>query len=177
MRPGDVHALTTAFDGSAVEKVHEVIHGRSYHDIVFKMAESAIETIAETAAAVKFADAAAGWFDTIRFKQERLGQLLDEEFARAATAIAAPAGQSLSGDVKPNGSTIVSANENRNKWIYGQAVKGTPWQTIKNRLAKKKRCRVLESIPGLRSAAKGYAQRHGLPPIPARKSGRPIAKK
>jgi hypothetical protein len=78
---------------------------------------------------------------------------------------------------KPNASPIVHANEKRDEWIYGQAFKGTPWQTIKNQLAKKTRWRGLESIPGLRGAVHRYAQRLGLLPIPARKSGRPIAKK
>jgi hypothetical protein len=90
VRPTDVRPLTIAFDGSIAEKVHEGIRGQSYHEIVFKLGESAVESIAESAAYKTFVDAVADWFDVFRIKQERLGQLLDEEFVRATEALSTP---------------------------------------------------------------------------------------
>jgi len=66
------------------------------------------------------------------------------------------------------------AMEARDKWIYEQAIKVVPWETIKRRLTKKpKGWERLGSVSGVKKAAFTYAKRHNLPPPPPRKAGRP----
>ncbi|HEV2971887.1 MAG TPA: hypothetical protein VGY55_18070 [Pirellulales bacterium] len=179
-QPSDVHALTTAFDGSVVEKEHAGIRGRSYHDIAFKLGESACETI-KAQLGVDLVVAASEWIDTIRFRQDRLGQLLAEEYARAVEAVRrsgsatidALAGQAGSGRAKPIGSAIVSGNEARDKWIYDEARKTTGWKTIVARLKNKpKKWLRISSVSGIKAAAVRYADRHELPLPDPRKAGR-----
>jgi hypothetical protein len=63
--------------------------------------------------------------------------------------------------------------EARDKWIYDQCVKGTPYDEIIGDL--KRRCNsnpewgsAIESVQGIRSAASRYAERNGKTPIPRR---------
>ncbi len=66
-----------------------------------------------------------------------------------------------------------SPKEQRDKWIYGECMKGTPYKTIAIRLNKKpKKWSRIESVNGIKMAAKRYAERHSLPMPPARQSGR-----
>ena len=119
------------------------------------------------------------WIDSmaaLRARAERIGKVGSDGVEKAVGA--EQAGQARSGDAKPNGRPIVYANEKRDKWIYDQACKPTtPWQTILNRLAKIKSWRGIETIQGLRAAVNRYVQKHGVTPIPERKSGRPNAGK
>jgi len=66
-----------------------------------------------------------------------------------------------------------SPKEQRDKWIYNECIKGTPYQTIVIRLNKKpKKWSRIESVNGVKMAAKRYAERHSLPMPHARQSGR-----
>lgn len=67
---------------------------------------------------------------------------------------------------------VIRANDARDKWLYGLVFKGTPWQTIINRLKKKKTWKQIDTIPGLRNAIDRHREAHGLPKIPARRAGR-----
>jgi hypothetical protein len=56
--------------------------------------------------------------------------------------------------------------ETRDRWIYQKCAKGVAYKTIKTELSmlcQKKGWRKINSIQGIRSAARSYAQRHGLP--------------
>ncbi len=67
-----------------------------------------------------------------------------------------------------------AATEARNKWLYEEACKGTPYKVIVTKLAKKpKSWERIESISGIKRASRAYAERHGLFLPPARQSGRP----
>jgi hypothetical protein len=58
--------------------------------------------------------------------------------------------------------------EERNKWIYDECFKGTPYKEIVAKLLPQQEWRKIRSIQGIRHAAKKYAERHGLSPIPSR---------
>lgn len=69
------------------------------------------------------------------------------------------------------------AIEARDKWIYEQCLKPVAYKTIIRRLNKERvTWERITSIPGIKKAARAYAKRHGLPPIPPRKRGRPATK-
>jgi hypothetical protein len=71
------------------------------------------------------------------------------------------------------GPPVKLANEARDEWIYRQAMKGVAWKTIKARLADKPKWEPIQTIPGIRKAAKRYAGTHvDLPAPPARQRGR-----
>ena len=71
-----------------------------------------------------------------------------------------------------------TANEARDKWLYEQCCKPeVKLQTIKQRLANKKKWAQLDSIQGIRLAANRYAERNQLPEIPSRQPGKPARKK
>ena len=64
--------------------------------------------------------------------------------------------------------------ERRDKWIYHECMKSTPYQTIAIRLKKKpKNWPRIGSVNGIKRAAERYAERHSLPKPPARQAGRP----
>ena len=69
---------------------------------------------------------------------------------------------------------VMTPRECRDKWIYGECMKGTPYQTIAIRLKKKpKKWPPVGSVNGIKAAAIRYAERHSLPKPPARQAGRP----
>ncbi len=77
----------------------------------------------------------------------------------------------------PTGPSVASANDQRDKWIYAQAIKGTAWASIKRALDRKPETwERIETENGVKDAAKRYADRHSLPPPPRRKRGRPNTK-
>jgi hypothetical protein len=75
-----------------------------------------------------------------------------------------------------------SATEARDKWIYGQAIRLVPWDSICRKLQKKlqeKGCKKWEPIGtgnGCKERAMAYAERHRLPAPALRKAGRPPKK-
>ena len=63
--------------------------------------------------------------------------------------------------------------EQRDKWLYDECVKGTPYQAIAIRLKKKpEKWTRIESVNGIKMAAQRYAERNSLPRPSARQSGR-----
>jgi hypothetical protein len=70
-----------------------------------------------------------------------------------------------------------AATEARNRWLYAECVKGTPYDAIIRALGGRKRWERILTIQGIKKAANAYAKRHGLPPIPRRHAGRPKAEK
>jgi hypothetical protein len=79
----------------------------------------------------------------------------------------APDGQeSVAGPpVKRDGAT-----ESRDAWIYQQCCEGVPYKTIIAELNRKKCWVAIESIQGIRDAAKRFATRNGKPLPPARRA-------
>ena len=70
--------------------------------------------------------------------------------------------------------TPATANDARDEWIYGLAMKTVAWGTIARRLKKKpKSWKRIGTDNGVRKAAIAYAERHELPMPPTRKAGRP----
>jgi hypothetical protein len=64
-----------------------------------------------------------------------------------------------------------SRNEARDKWIYEECRRGTQYKTIVAKLkTKPESWDRIESIQGIRHAARQYARRNGLPPPPPRQS-------
>ena len=60
--------------------------------------------------------------------------------------------------------SVVSANDDRDKWIYGQATKGRTWASIMRALNKKPATwERIGTENGIKDAAKRYAKRHNLP--------------
>ena len=72
-----------------------------------------------------------------------------------------------------NGPKWDEATEARNKWVYEECIKLTPYKTIIAQLAKRTEWEPLTTISSVKRAANAYAKRHNLPPPPARHSGRP----
>ncbi len=66
---------------------------------------------------------------------------------------------------------IVLANDPRDEWLYKQAMQGTGWESLKIKLAKKRKWEPL-SMSGIRLAVKRFAERNNLPPVPLRARGR-----
>jgi hypothetical protein len=63
--------------------------------------------------------------------------------------------------------------EARDKWIYSECRKLTPYKSIIAQLRRKpKTWERIESVPGIKRAAEAYATRHNLELPPARKRGR-----
>lgn len=70
------------------------------------------------------------------------------------------------------------ATEARNKWLYEQCKKGTPYKQIIAKLREKpKSWGRISTVQGIKKAALAYADRHGLEPPPPRKGGRPSRKR
>ncbi len=85
---------------------------------------------------------------------------------RAGRTVGGVSGKRENGPLTPR--------ESRDKWIYGECRRGTPYQTIANRLKKKpKKWPLIESVNGIKRAAERYAERHSLAKPPARQCGRP----
>ena len=68
------------------------------------------------------------------------------------------------------------ATEARNKWLYKQCCAVVPYSKIENQLNKKPLTWVRLTTNGIKNAAKAYAERYKLDPIPARQNGRPKKK-
>ena len=66
-----------------------------------------------------------------------------------------------------------SPNEARDKWIYDEAMKGTAWSKIAEKLKKKPKGWTRIDADGCRRAATRYAEKHHLPLPPTRQRGRP----
>jgi hypothetical protein len=104
--------------------------------------------------------------------------LLAEYRAGIAPAVTPKQSEGKGGAEKPakaegsNGADL-TPKEQRDKWIYHECMKGTPYQTIAIRLNKKpKKWSRIESANGIKMAAERYAERHSLPKPPTRQSGR-----
>ena len=70
---------------------------------------------------------------------------------------------------------IETPNDERDKWLYEQCCELVGYNTIVTRLrklAKKKNWELIESVQGVKEAARRYAKRHNLTAIPKRQSGR-----
>lgn len=66
-----------------------------------------------------------------------------------------------------------AAVEARNKYIYDSCMKGVAYSIVINRLRRKPRTwGLIESVSGIKKAAKAYATRHDLPMPPERQPGR-----
>lgn len=67
---------------------------------------------------------------------------------------------------------FINGNDDRDKWIYEQCCTGAPYKEIINdlrkRAEKKKGWERIETIQGVKEAARRYAERNNLPPIPNR---------
>lgn len=74
----------------------------------------------------------------------------------------------------------LTANNDRDKWLYEQCCKLVTYSTIRNRLEKKSggktKWEPIDSDQGVRQAANRYAKSNHLPPIPSRQPGRKPAK-
>lgn len=81
----------------------------------------------------------------------------------------APANDDADGSSKAKQRDRDKNLESRDKWIYDECCKGTPYDLIVSKLKKKpKSWDRIESKQGIRSAAKRYADRNGLPQVPRR---------
>ena len=67
----------------------------------------------------------------------------------------------------------MTANEDRDGWIYRRCCAMLKYPAIAARLRKKKKWEPIDGTNGIKAAASRYAKRHGLPPIPGRQPGRP----
>lgn len=70
---------------------------------------------------------------------------------------------------KPQAAT---ANDARDRWIYNEALKGETWAAIVEKLKSKPIRWGRLAADGCRKAAKRYAERNNLSPIPQRNAGR-----
>lgn len=71
-------------------------------------------------------------------------------------------------------SDLTVALDDRNRWLYEQAMAGVVWPEIIKRLkAKPSRWPRISSVPGVKDAVYAYARSHGLPEPPPRSPGRP----
>ena len=106
---------------------------------------------------------------------QQVGRVVDERSNTALIETLAD-GLDLIADEKPPCKSLLPAEspkEQRDKWIYGECMKGTVYQTIAIRLKKKpKKWPRIESNNGIKMAAARYAERHSLDAPPARQSGR-----
>ena len=62
--------------------------------------------------------------------------------------------------------------EERDKYIYDQCVLGTPYQSIANRVKEKTAWTPIDSVQGIREAARRFAERRRLPQPAPRNAGR-----
>ncbi len=77
-------------------------------------------------------------------------------------------------DVPP----LETAADKRNKWLYEQCCKGTPYVEIRLKLKKKPASwERLDTDQGVKDAARRYAEKNNLPLPASRKSGRPTKRK
>ncbi|WP_422928367.1 hypothetical protein [Singulisphaera sp. PoT] len=63
--------------------------------------------------------------------------------------------------------------ESRDKYIYENCCNGTAYQKIINAVKRQSGWQSIDSVQGIRDAAKRYAERHNLAPPPPRQKGRP----
>lgn len=68
---------------------------------------------------------------------------------------------------------VASGNEDRDAWIYAKVTAGIPYKEILSELRKRSDWEPLETIEGVRRAARRHAERHGLKRPPSRHPGRP----
>ncbi|MBW3600186.1 MAG: hypothetical protein KY475_23300, partial [Planctomycetes bacterium] len=76
----------------------------------------------------------------------------------------------------PSPAEFVSANEDRDRWMYEQRLKLTPWKVIHvelNRIAADRGWEALDSPQACLITVGRFWRRHGLKPPPAGKPGRP----
>jgi len=66
----------------------------------------------------------------------------------------------------------ITTNDARDKWIYQKCVALVPYASIVRQLKEKAKWELIDSIQGIKLAAKRYAERNCLPPIPSRQPGR-----
>lgn len=62
--------------------------------------------------------------------------------------------------------------EARNCWVYYEALRGTTWKAIRDGVAGNTKWEPFETDNGVKDAARRYAEKHRLSPIPERRSGR-----
>lgn len=120
----------------------------------------------------RYADFPAEWVDgMLRVERLQAEAAIEKSEQTANPAIVARENQAAPKSNDPPASPAVRDRdlEARDKWIYGECCKGTPYDTIANRLKKKsRRWPRIESKQGVRAAAIRYAERHKLPEIPRR---------
>jgi hypothetical protein len=104
---------------------------------------------------------------------------LQERIALAAEVIHANTAKQAPASVPPGqtiGDTATGwdpATEARNKWIYGECMKGVAFASIIARLRNKpKKWGRISTVGGIKNAANTYATRHNLSQIPTRQPGR-----
>jgi hypothetical protein len=106
-----------------------------------------------------------------------LSNYLCEQAVRLERFVAQQGRQTPSPPEAKNGNGTLRrdpATEARDEWIYPQVMAGIAYAKIITRLGKKpKTWARIETENGIRKAALAYANRHGLPPPPKRKAGRP----
>jgi hypothetical protein len=71
---------------------------------------------------------------------------------------------------------VFSCHDDRDKWIYEQAMNGREWDRIRSHLDKHQEWEPIGTVNGVKDAARRYARRHGKPVPPRRKHGRPAGK-
>ena len=97
----------------------------------------------------------------------------DTESAGVQDGAASPTGSAAADPIQENGKGKKrrnSSSDARDKWIYEECCKGTAYLTIVNKLkTKPKTWDRIDTEQGIRRAAKSYAKKHDLPPIPSRR--------
>jgi hypothetical protein len=71
---------------------------------------------------------------------------------------------------------VFSRHDDRDKWIYEQAMNGREWDRIRSHLDKHEEWEPIGTVNGVKDAARRYARRHGKPVPPRRKHGCPAGK-
>ena len=71
---------------------------------------------------------------------------------------------------------VFARHDDRDKWIYEQAMNGMEWDRIGRHLDKHEEWEPIGTVNGVKAAARRYAKRHGKHLPPRRKHGRPAGK-
>lgn len=154
-----------SIDGTTYQTAHEA--GRRLADAVLRRSDNAIGDT-DTEWLVDLAEQLAD-FPAMPDYWARL-----EGESYAAGKLAPVDDESPTSDATQNDRPQWDENtESRNKWLYEECCKVTPYKKIIGSLKQRSDWEPLDSAAAIKRAANAYANRNSLPAIPRRQSGRP----